>query len=68
LPARVPYRVQEKPPLEGVDDYYRRKNHTLQNGKTYNAILRHADAAMYYIKSHGKNGVMLYDETADNSK
>lgn len=25
-----------------------------------------ADAAMYYIKSHGKNGTKLYDKAVDN--
>jgi putative two-component system response regulator len=39
-----------------------------QHGKTYNEIFRRADAAMYYIKSHGKDGVKLYDETMDSAK
>lgn len=39
-----------------------------EHGRTYNEIFRYADAAMYYIKSHGKNGVKLYDKITDSAK
>lgn len=39
-----------------------------QDGRTYDELFRHADAAMYYIKGHGKNGVKLYESAIDSAK
>jgi diguanylate cyclase (GGDEF)-like protein len=39
-----------------------------QDGRTYDELFRHADAAMYYVKGHGKNGVKLYESAIDSAK
>ncbi len=39
-----------------------------QDGRTYDELFRHADAAMYYIKGHGKNGIKLYESAIDSVK